>query len=146
MAYYNFKGEAVDKATYDAQFGGGGTISGLQHSLYKAAAAKGAQIGTARATIDAEEDANAMENLAARNEATAARQNQSALMNREGTRAGGGRYRRRGMFMAGGSGLNAANANALTAARKRARYAQLDQQQAQQPSGYGFKIGAPIYV
>lgn len=88
------------------------------------------EIAAEKRTADAEIDLGSTEDLARRNEATAARQNQSALLNRQGTRAGGGRYRRRGLFMTGGSGLNAANANALTAARKNARYAQIDQSRA----------------
>lgn len=73
--------------------------------------------------IDAEEQSN----LADRNEATAARQNQNALMPRQNARAGGSRYTRRGMWTPGGSGLTAANAAAKTAARKKAAYAQIEQ-------------------
>lgn len=84
-------------------------------------------IKTQRALVDAEEDERAMTELAARNQATAARQNAAALMPRQNPRAGGGRYTRRGMWTPGGSGLDRANAMALTEARKRTRYAQIDQ-------------------
>ena len=84
-----------------------------------------------RAAIDAGIDASAQDELALRNEATAMRQNQNAMLNREGTRAGGGRYRRRGLFTPGGSGLDQANVAARTAARKKAAYAAFDADEAQ---------------
>ena len=83
-----------------------------------------------REAIGAQIDTGAVEDLAARNEATAARQNRSATLNREGTRAGGGRYRRRGLFSPGGSGLDKANSSALVAARKKAAYATFDANEA----------------
>lgn len=85
---------------------------------------------TALAAIDAGIDASAQDELARRNEATAMRQNQSAMLNREGTRAGGGRYRRRGLFSPGGSGLDQANATARVAARKKAAYTAFDADEA----------------
>jgi hypothetical protein len=83
------------------------------------------------AAIDAGIDASAQDELARRNEATAMRQNQNAMLNREGTRAGGGRYRRRGLFTPGGSGLDQANVAARTAARKKAAYTAFDADEAQ---------------
>ena len=83
-----------------------------------------------REAIGANIDASAQDELAARNEATAARQNRNATLNREGTRAGGGRYRRRGLFSPGGSGLDKANSSALVAARKKAAYATFDANEA----------------
>jgi len=79
-----------------------------------------------REAIGAQIDTGAAEELAKRNEATAMRQNQNAMFNREGTRAGGGRYRRRGLFSPGGSGLDKANSAALVEARKKAAYANFD--------------------
>ena len=83
-----------------------------------------------REAIGAQIDTGAAEELAKRNEATAMRQNQNAMLNREGTRAGGGRYRRRGLFSPGGSGLDKANSTALVAARKKAAYAAYDASEA----------------
>lgn len=83
-----------------------------------------------REAIGANIDASAQDELAARNEATAARQNRNATLNREGTRAGGGRYRRRGLFSPGGSGLDAANSKARVEARKKAAYASADAEEA----------------
>jgi hypothetical protein len=85
---------------------------------------------TQLAAIDAGIDASAQDELARRNEATAMRQNQNAMLNREGTRAGGGRYRRRGLFTPGGSGLDQANATARVAARKKAAYTAFDADEA----------------
>jgi hypothetical protein len=85
---------------------------------------------TSLAAIDAGIDASAQDELARRNEATAMRQNQNAMLNREGTRAGGGRYRRRGLFSPGGSGLDQANATARVAARKKAAYTAFDADEA----------------
>lgn len=97
------------------------------------------RIDSARRTVDAEEEASALSDLAARNEATAARQNSAALSLRPATRAGGGRYTRRGLWTPGGSGLSTANANALKEARKKARYAGIDQQ-------YHNDLNAPVRV
>ena len=58
--------------------------------------------------------ATEQEELAARNEATAERQNAAARMPRQNPRAGGSRYTRRGLWTPGGSGLNQANAAART--------------------------------
>lgn len=80
-----------------------------------------------RALVDAEEDERALTDLAARNQATALRQNTMARLPRQNPRAGGSRYTRRGLWTPGGSGLDRANAMALTEARKRTRYAQIDQ-------------------
>ena len=80
--------------------------------------------------IDTGIEADAEMDMARRNEATAARQNAAATMGRVGTRAGGGRYRRRGLFNVGGSGLDRANSQAMVTARKKAAYAQLDAQEA----------------
>lgn len=82
------------------------------------------------ASIDAGIEASAQDELARRNEATAARQNQNAMLNREGTRAGGGRYRRRGLFSPGGSGLDLANSKARVEARKKAAYTAFDAEEA----------------
>jgi hypothetical protein len=79
-----------------------------------------------REAIGAQIDTGAAEELSRRNETTAMRQNQNAMLNREGTRAGGGRYRRRGLFTPGGSGLDKANSAALVEARKKAAYANFD--------------------
>lgn len=70
--------------------------------------------------------ATEQEELAARNEATAERQNAAARMPRQNPRAGGSRYTRRGLWTPGGSGLNQANAAARTEARRKASYAQID--------------------
>lgn len=96
----------------------------------QAAAGAAATRDAERKVIDTEEDASALADTARRNEATAMRQNQSATLNREGTRAGGGCYRRRWLFVSSGSGLNTANAAAISEARKKARYAALDRNQA----------------
>jgi hypothetical protein len=82
--------------------------------------------------IDTRIEAESAAELAQRNEATAMRQNQNAMLNREGTRIGGGRYRRRGLFTPGGSGLDKANSQALVSARKNAAYANLEAQDASQ--------------
>ena len=89
------------------------------------------------ASIDAGIDASAQDELARRNEATAARQNQNAMLNREGTRAGGGRYRRRGLFSPGGSGLDVANSKARVEARKKAAYTAFDADEAARKEAQG---------
>jgi hypothetical protein len=76
--------------------------------------------------IDTRIEAESAAELAQRNEATAMRQNQNAMLNREG------RYRRRGLFTPGGSGLDKANSQALVSARKNAAYANLEAQDASQ--------------
>lgn len=95
-----------------------------QQEYYRATQAK------QRDAIGAQIDTGAAEELAKRNEATAMRQNQNAMLNREGTRAGGGRYRRRGLFSPGGSGLDKANSAALVEARKKAAYTAYDASEA----------------
>jgi hypothetical protein len=92
-----------------------GQVTAQQNAAMKKREAIGTQI-----------DTGAAEELAKRNEATSMRQNQNAMLNREGTRAGGGRYRRRGLFSPGGSGLDKANSAALVEARKKAAYANFD--------------------
>ena len=103
----------------------------------------------AKATIDAEEDATAQNELAGRNEATAARQNAAAFRPRQNPRAGGSRYTRRGMWTPGGSGLDRANAQSRVDARKKARYARLNESLASAQSGYtppSITIGAPVFT
>lgn len=95
-------------------------------ALTKAAADRKLAVDKRREAIGSQIDAEATTDLSRRNEATAARQNQNAMLNREGTRAGGGRYRRRGLFSPGGSGLDKANASAMIEGRKKAAYANLD--------------------
>lgn len=91
--------------------------------------------GAKKRTIDAEEDLAATSDLTARNEASAMRQNAAARLPRQNPRAGGGRYTRRGMWTpnAGSGLLNQANAQAMSAARRKARYAQLDEEAATTP-------------
>jgi hypothetical protein len=105
----------------------GGAASGLGQGIQSTAQQSRA---TQLASIEAGIDASAQDELARRNEATAMRQNQSAMLNRGGTRAGGGRYRRLGLFTPGGSGLDQANATARTAARKKAAYATFEADEA----------------
>jgi hypothetical protein len=101
-------------------------IQQAQQSAIQTAATK------KREAIGAQIDTGAAEELARRNESTAMRQNQNATLNREGTRAGGGRYRRRGLFSPGGSGLDKANSTAMVEARKKAAYANFDASEAAQ--------------
>jgi len=98
------------------------------------------QIAADRRSADAQLAADEQASLANRNEATAARQNQAAMMPRQNPRAGGTRYTRRGMWTPGGSGLDAANAKALTEARRQANYAAIDKDYAARPKG-GFRVG-----
>ncbi len=103
------------------------------------------------AAIDADIEAGAEEEKAARNEATAMRQNQAATMGRMGTRAGGGRYRRRGLFNVPTGGLAAANSQALVGARKKRAYTAYDANQlrtaqaayANRPQGF---INGALYL
>lgn len=93
-------------------------------SSYYASLQRYKQMSADKAEIDANLNLQEVDETAARNEATAARQNQQAFQQRQSPRAGGSRYTRRGLWKAGGSGLNAANAKARTEARRQAAYAQ----------------------
>lgn len=83
----------------------------------------------AKKTAAAEVDLQSAEDMAARNEARAMRQNQSAMGQRGSGRLGGQRYSRRQTWRPGGTGgLAAANAGALKTARLNAANARIDQQ------------------
>lgn len=84
------------------------------------------QMKSDQKAADAQIELDEASEIAARNQATAERQNAAARMPRQNARAGGTRYTRRGMWKPGGSGLTQANAAARTAARKKAAYAGIE--------------------
>lgn len=107
------------------------------------------QLSTDKAEIDANLNLQEVDETAARNEATAARQNQQAFQQRQNPRAGGSRYTRRGLWKAGGSGLNLANAKAKTEARRQLAYAQKAKEYAAQnaPGATSIKpLGISVYA